>query len=214
MLKRFGSDWGGWIVDIDLIRDGDTILAAGMANDITFEEELLKQRSNLHFIGVDPTPAAVQRYRQSINEKLITTENYLHLAQALDSGENQKIQVEGVQYDTISFPELLTSCLIFEPISLVKLDIEGAEYMIFKNVTAETIRSVRQIGIEIHHWAEPPAFQGYTLQDSIDLINQIKSYGYRFVFHNVNVPARRIQEGLFIRNDLAGDYTDIDPMTL
>lgn len=37
MLKKIGSDWGGWIVDTDLIRKNSFILSAGLAHDITFD---------------------------------------------------------------------------------------------------------------------------------------------------------------------------------
>lgn len=196
-LKRLGSAWGGWVIDIDLIENGDKILSAGLAHDITFEEELLKLK-DVKFVGVDMTDVAEQHVNMCFARGSINSENYKYIKAALTAENADSVIVEGMNCRGAGLKEFLDS----GELSMIKLDIEGSEYNVFDAVKS---MSVKQAAVEFHHWVP---HVGKKLKDSLDLIEKIKTYGYKLVFHNVNVPERQIQECLFIRNDLAGSYEE------
>ena len=62
---RLGTEYGGWVVDIDGIKPGDVILDLGLGEDISFTEELVKIR-DVTVVGVDPTEKS-HRYVESLS---------------------------------------------------------------------------------------------------------------------------------------------------
>ena len=55
MNKQFlGTDYGGWVLDVDSVNDGDTIISGGIGTDISFDREISKLK-NVTIIMVDPT---------------------------------------------------------------------------------------------------------------------------------------------------------------
>lgn len=191
MLKRFGSNYGGWTVETDLVSDNDIILAAGMGDDISFEEEIFKFNNTLKFVGLDPNRGAGNFFK--IKEPLFKS-NYIFFNKALSAKVKYDFSTcDNISCKSLSFQELLDSY----DFSVVKIDIEGSEYECIESVA--NLHNVKQIAVEFHHWV--PAYNK-TIEMTYSAINKLKKDGFRLVFHKVNVPSRKIQECLFIRNDL------------
>ena len=60
-------------------------------------------------------------------------------------------------------------------ISMLKLDLEGAEYELFKNLTQKDLVGYRQIFVEFHHHA----IKKYTLEDTRKIVQKITDFGYK-----------------------------------
>jgi FkbM family methyltransferase len=221
-LTYLGTDWGGWTVDLDLIPEGSTVISAGLANDFSFDVELIR-RKRCFVIGIDPTRLSRDAHTYFRDHRVLTERNFLLIQKAL-YGETGKIITLGgpaktVFYkgeggetaETISLQELLDH---YENVSVLKMDIEGSEYSVLQHI--DHLR-VPQICIEFHHWLNRDGDQYpsaevthyYSLQDTLGLIHKIKKMGYKLVHTAMADPIRGFQEGLFIRVDLAGAYKEI-----
>ncbi len=191
MLKRFGSNYGGWTVETDLISDNDIILAGGIGDDISFEEELFNQNNTLKFVGADPNEGSRKFFSK---KEPHFKSNYIFFNKALSA----KVKYDFSTCDNINCKSICIQGLLNDyNFSVVKLDIEGGEYECIESVS--NWRNVKQIAVEFHHWV--PAYNK-TIEMTHYAINKLKKDGFRLVFHKVNVPSRKIQECLFIKEGL------------
>lgn len=179
MLTRLGSDYGGHWVDLELIKDGDTILDCGVGYDLTFAEAILARRK-VNIIGIDPS-IAVHRYvqgqwmpaeysfmrgavsRQS-KVKMYFSKNIQGSESTLSDhrsviGGNSSYEAEGVRLDKLLNPRT----------SLVKLDIEGMEYEVYRDSFGVT-----QVCIEFHHGI----VETFTEQETLRIVDEFRDYGY------------------------------------
>lgn len=76
----------------------------------------------------------------------------------------------------VAFAEVIDSCP--EPITLVKVDIEGAEYEILAKTPAEIWQGVRAISLELH--GDP---EGQVSQN--EFLDRLKSYGFQVEHESV-----------------------------
>lgn len=191
MLKRFGSNYGGWTVEADLISSNDIILAAGIGDDISFEEELFNHNNTLKFVGLDPNDGSRKFFAK---KEPYFKSNYIFLNKALSAKTKYDFSTcDNVSCKSLNFQELLDSY----DFSLVKLDIEGSEYECIESIS--NWRNVKQIAVEFHHWV--PSYNK-TIEMTYSAIDKLKKDGFRLVFHKVNIPSRKIQECLFVRENL------------
>ena len=155
--QMLGTTYGGWVVDLDSINDGDVIIDAGLGEDISFLEGLNKHKK-VKIIGVDPTEKS-HRFVESKNLDNLTlikkavekhgvdkitmfkNSNPNHVSESVYS-DHASTKGEKYDIDCISIKELREK---YNP-SVIKIDIEGAEY----NVIPECI-GVKQVCIEFHH---------------------------------------------------------------
>lgn len=191
MLKRFGSSFGGWTVETNLISNGDIILSAGLGDDISFEEEIFKFNSTLKFVGLDPNKGAGNFFK---TKEPLFKSGYIFLNKALSAKTDYNFSTcDNVPCKSLCFQELLDSY----DFSVVKLDIEGSEYECIESIA--NWHNVKQIAVEFHHWVSA---YNKTIEMTYSAIDKLKKDGFRLVFHKVNIPSRKIQECLFIREDL------------
>jgi FkbM family methyltransferase len=225
MTNKFtylGTDWGGWTVDLDLVPQGSRVISAGLANDFSFDVEMIRRRG-CFVIGIDPTELAQDAYIHFKGHGILNDNHFVLIRKALFGETGKTITLGGpaktVFYqgaggetaETLSLQDLLDR---YQNISVLKMDIEGAEYSVLHNVHR---LAIPQVCIEFHHWLNregdqfpsPDVHHDYSLQDTRELIHRIKGMGYKLVHTAIGDPARRFQEGLFIRKDLAGAYHDI-----
>ena len=185
-LSRLGSEYGSSVVVLDLIAPESTIISAGVGEDISFDLELIKQKG-CKVIGIDPTDKA-----KTYVEK-IRNENYVFLQKALFSQNRNSVTMykssrpdyvsESVtrshrsvassdcyEAQTISIEELLKE---YPDISLLKMDIEGAEYDVLNSIEK---LNIPQIYVEFHHFCTQ-----YSPQDTYRCIEHVKALGYELV---------------------------------
>jgi FkbM family methyltransferase len=191
-MEYLGTEYGGWLVDLDLIPERSTIVSAGIGEDISFDLELIKQK-RCNIIGVDPTPKS-----HSFIERQNMLTNFLLVKKALDSESDKEIKMyknsnpnhvsesilpshfsvkKGESYlaKTISLQNIFEK---YDDISLIKMDIEGSEYNVLNSL--ETIpASVKQMCIEFHHFCTD-----HNMDDTHKVISLLKDFGFKKHYMN------------------------------
>lgn len=189
-MKMIGTDYGGWAVDLDLIPYGSTVIAAGVGEDISFDLGLIRLKG-CNVIGIDPTEKAKRFVEKNPNE------NFVFIQKALCAESGRKIRIyknsnpqwvsesitpthnsvkttDFYEADSISLKELLEK---YNNISVLKMDIEGAEYEVLNSIER---LDVPQICIEFHH-----VCTDFTLEQTIRCIDRLKNMGY-VIAHRVD----------------------------
>lgn len=198
MMKKLGSAWGGWLIETSLIRDNSVVVSAGLAHDITFDVALMEMNDTIKVIGIDPTPSSkqsVDNLPANLKERFIYVDKALHGTQgqvSLGGDANSILQpLNATLYQALSLNEVMDGV----DVCLLKMDIEGSEYSVFRHLDK---LNADQVCVEWHHWLG----SGYTVNDTLNCIDRIVQFGYIEVARSTNLPERIIQESLFVRRDL------------
>ncbi len=203
-MEFLGTDYGGWLLNLDLVPQNSTIISAGIGEDISFDLELIR-RKTCQIIGVDPTLKS-HKFIESQSDLV----NFSLLKKALDKNEDDVVFMYentnpnyvsesilpthhsvGKNYycaETITLPELFKQ---YENISVVKMDVEGSEYDVLENL-AFIPDSVKQMCIEFHHFCTE-----YDLEDSQKILEHLKNLGFNKVYSN---KPNSIEEVTLVRN--------------
>lgn len=191
-----GTNYGGWEIDIDSLSDGDFVIDAGLGEDISFLEELLKYK-NVSIIGIDPTEKShryvekkaiknFQLIKKAIASKdiekikIFKNSNPNHVSESYYS-EHQSVNENFYEVDTISFSDIIEK---YKP-SLIKMDIEGAEY----DVLMECI-GVKQICVEFHHHC----LTNKTIDDTSNIIDTFAKNGYKVISNRDGIEYTLLKE--------------------
>ncbi len=202
-IKYLGTQYGGWVVDLDSINDGDFIICGGMGEDISFEEELLNNKK-VKIVEVDPTKKSHLFFEKKLSENKELSNNITLVKSAIESNSENKVKIfknkfpdyvsESVnnnhsyvhddyyEVDVITISDLIKT---YKP-SFIKLDIEGSEY----NVIEECI-GIKQVCVEFHHHC----LSDKTFEDTISIVNKFLENNYQIIDNRQNY-----QEVTFLLN--------------
>ena len=157
-IKYLGTEYGGWSIDLDSIKEGDVIIDAGLGEDVSFLTDLHKY-IGFNVVGIDPTKKshdyllsnpvknmhllkmAIGKFGQD-KMTIFKNNNPDHVSESCYSDHLSTLGMESYEIKCISFKELIEK---YSPV-LIKMDIEGTEY----DVLHECI-GVKQICVEFHH---------------------------------------------------------------
>jgi FkbM family methyltransferase len=162
-LQKIGSDYGGYFISCSGIGPHSIIYSLGLGEDISFDLGLI-HRFGVSVHAFDPTPR-VKTWLQSQN--LPEPFHYQDVGIADFDGEaafylpakpnfishsivharqysEQSIRVPMIRLST-AMRRLGHMC-----IDILKMDIEGAEYVVLEDIVREEI-SINQIVVEFHH---------------------------------------------------------------
>ena len=179
-VVHLGSEYGGWWIDLDAVRDGDTVLDIGVGHDVSFALELLKHRK-VRIILIDPSEesrsvAAGVPGSQFICAAVTAVDGhrrlYQHASRQTSASlcpDNRNVSEE--TFDIVPCLALWKLIDEFRP-SLVKMDIEGEEYACYRDCF-----SVRQVAIEFHHRLMVKKTPQYTE----DAIADFRSHHYEVI---------------------------------
>ena len=221
-LTKIGSDWGGTHLSLDLIPPGSLIISCGISDDITFDTFLIENK-NCFIVGVDPTEKAnetIQKYYEAnsaIRQKFNLMRKAVHartgLVVVLGGSAHTLLSPAGEPAVTISLEDLV---LTYPGASVLKLDIEGAEFVALESLTLRL--RIPQLAISFHTWLNSSSDQYpntgvpeglFTERDVLECCQKIKNMGYKLVYESHEDNYRLGQETLFIRKEFASNFKDI-----
>lgn len=199
-LTKVGSEYGGWTVCLDLIPYGSTIISAGIGEDITFDEGLVNLK-NCSVVGIDPTLKSIQYIKEkdplsfTLLEKALWSDeggvklyhntNPSHVSESVLESHHST----GDSYhecESITLPQILSE---YANISLIKMDVEGAEYAILKNLGS---LNIPQVCVEFHGFCTDKKDE-----DTLECAKKMDKLGY--AVSHVSPTGREIT---FCRKDL------------
>ena len=181
-----GTEYGGWMLNLELVPRHSTVISAGVGEDISFDLHLIKDRS-CKVIGIDPTPKS---HRFIENQKDLTNFELVKMALYSNNGDMIKIYKtkrndyvsESILPDHQSvnnfdsyFSETISLNKIFEEyeeISVIKMDIEGSEYGVIQALKYIP-DSVKQFCVEFHHFCTSK-----TIDDTKEMIKILVELGF------------------------------------
>lgn len=159
--KWLGNDYGGFYVNLDNINEDSIIYSFGIGEDISFDKEII-EKTKAKVYGFDPTPKSIEWVKKNeikgfeFKKYGIGTENgnsKMYLPKNPDhvSGSVLETKNTGGEYVLIELRTLksIMKELGHTGIDILKMDIEGLEYAVLKNIIKEQIE-IGQILVEFH----------------------------------------------------------------
>lgn len=185
-LEFLGTNYGGWLLDMDLVPQGSTVISAGVGEDISFDLELIK-RKECKIVGIDPTPKShryiesaslphnfilIKKALDNTNDsviKLFKNNNPLHVSESILGSHGSVNNFDYYLTETVNLQNLFDA---YNNISVIKMDIEGSEYKVIESLVTVP-DSVRQLCVEFHHFCSAK-----TLDDTKAAIQILKNLGF------------------------------------
>jgi len=183
--KFFGTAYGGWNVATTAIDKNSVVYSFGIGEDASFDSALIAEY-NLTVHGFDPTPKSIDWIKkQPLSENFILhtyglaqfdgeltfhpPKNENHVSHSIFNQSSSNTNTINVPVKTLS---TILKILNHDRIDILKMDIEGAEYEVLKNILDSPIRP-RQILIEFHH-----RFPAVGIKQSKEAISALKDADY------------------------------------
>ena len=182
-IQRFGSDYGHFHCDPDLIPQGATILDCGVGTDISFAEGLHAARPDTRFVLVDHMDES-ERFVNKVRGYSWTT---FIKAAVTARGAGTTVQMHKHRTDsgsetlyadhhfanpraryTVAAVSLADLIATHKP-ALVKMDCEGVEYSCLQEAIG-----VPQVCVEFHH----RMMSAFTSADTERIIAEFVAAGY------------------------------------
>lgn len=153
LIERLGSANGGWWVDLDYVPRGSCIIDGGVGFDVSFAREVIT-RAGAYAVGVDPSPASWDYVNglhlvdyEFVLGAIIADGSFTRIYRNPIGSESCYPDHRGVGNSNYMSVGIMLSDLISQKNpSLIKLDIEGAEYGVYRQCFG-----VAQVCIEFHH---------------------------------------------------------------
>jgi len=185
----FGNRFAEWTFFPDKINMDSIVYSFGVGQDISFETELIKHY-NLQIYAFDPAPESI-RWLQG--QQLPDNFQFYPFGLANKDGfvsfmipDNPKLSSlritdsESVDNKTLTLEVRKLSTILNvlgnSKIDILKMDIEGAEYLVIDDIVAASVE-INQLLIEFHH-----RFGRYDIYDTKKAIEKLNQAGY-FIFH-------------------------------
>jgi len=161
--ERFGSEYGGWCVASDYLRNDAIVYSFGIGTDISFDLEIIA-KYGVSVFAFDPTPKSIewvkaqapphqfrlQEYGLADHDGTVAfypPNNPAHISHTIlnrSATADQAIEVNVFRLKTI------LERLGHQRLDVLKMDIEGAEYSVIDDILASSM-PVGQICVEFHH---------------------------------------------------------------
>ncbi len=187
-IKYLGTEYGGWVIDLDSINYGDIIICGGVGEDISFEEELLKYK-DITIIEIDPTEKSHRFLENRLTDKMklikcaIESDDKTHVriyknkfpdyvSESVNTSHSY-VYDDFYEAEVISIKKLKDE---YKP-SFIKLDIEGSEY----NVLEDCI-GINQVCVEFHHHC----LSDKSYEDTMRLVNLFLENNYQIIDNRKN----------------------------
>lgn len=83
-------------------------------------------------------------------------------------------EVVSYEVETVTIQSLLKRIGV-ERVSVMKLDLEGAEYNLLERITQNDLRQIDQLFVEFHHHA----IEARDRNDTVNLVRKVSEFGFR-----------------------------------
>ncbi|MGV2829551.1 FkbM family methyltransferase [Myxosarcina sp. GI1(2024)] len=151
-LKKIGTDYGGWVVPVSLIKSNSICYCVGCGEDISFDLGLIDY-FDCDVYGFDPTPRAINHVNNVAGQnpkyhfyeiglwdkqdqlKFFVPKNPVHVSHSLLNLQ----RTEDFIYVEVKRLKNLMEELGHYKIDLLKIDIEGAEYKVIQSIIEDNI---------------------------------------------------------------------------
>lgn len=186
--ERHGSDYGGWVIKRGSVNRDSIIYSVGIGEDITFDLSVI-DKYGVRVHAFDPTPEvrdwlhAQQLPAQFVYKDVALSDsdgymkfykpenpNFISHSVVEINSQNAYVEVPAKRLRT------LMNELGHDHIDILKIDIEGAEYAVLKDVLNAGIK-IDQILVEYHHFFD--SISAADTERSIALLNQ---HNYRIFY--------------------------------
>jgi FkbM family methyltransferase len=161
--KWYGNIYGGFYVHPDIINENSIVYSFGVGEDLSFDLEMI-ERHNCNVFCFDPTPKSIKWVKnQKLNEKIhfyefgISNKNEfenLYLPKNSNHVSGSVVIHKNIDINNFVRVEMKTLSSIMKKLNhsyldVLKIDIEGAEFLVIENILNESI-PIKQIMIEFH----------------------------------------------------------------
>ena len=200
---KYGDPNNDWVFYPNLINSQSRILSFGVGENLSFEYELVK-RFDCKVDVFDPTPKSIEWFKKNISVQSVVLHEYgvsdidgfLEFMPPDNPDHVSHTTVKGVYKTTpiqLKVQKLSTILgnLKIMNLDILKLDIEGSEYPVIKDLITSRIRPV-QILVEYHH-----RFHGFSFESTRSSVDSLRKYGY-----DVFSVSKNSQEISFISNEI------------
>jgi FkbM family methyltransferase len=182
-IQHIGSEYGGWPVDLDSVPPRSTVISGGIGTDASFDKGIIKLKQ-CSVVGIDPTKkshdyieqeningltlvkAALTGERKTKEIKIYKQKNPDYVSESILSS-NENCSSEYHLSNTVGIEEILSR---YSDISILKLDIEGAEYEVIDSLPEIEIP---QLCIEFHHFCTD-----FSEEDTRNALQKLFKLGY------------------------------------
>jgi len=159
---RLGTHYGGWWIEPDLLGSDSTVYSVGIGEDISFDLALIDMVGcTVH--AFDPTPRSLRWLKSQVLPKEFVIHPYgiadhdgkapfyppanrewvSHSIFPIPNSVGPVVPVDFKRFPTVM------QLLKHDRLDLLKMDIEGAEYGVLKEILRESL-AVKQIAVELH----------------------------------------------------------------
>ncbi len=188
--KEFhGSEYEGWCVASNMLQPDSIVYSIGIGDDVSFDYSLI-QRYQVQIFAYDPTPESIdwiskQNTPESFHFFGEGLAHYDGVAQFYRSKKETNVchsmtQRKETVKEGIEVPvkRLATLCRQnnHSAISLLKMDIEGAEYDVLDDIMKGDIK-IDQILVEFHH-----RFKNISVNKTKGALSLLNRMGYKIFY--------------------------------
>lgn len=189
----YGSSYGGFYVNTDLLNQDSIVYSFGIGKDISFDLSCIKKHGCKIF-AFDPTPKSIQFIEveqppkvfqffdygicasQSGEKTFFLPENPKATSGSLETIEQVNCQ-NAIKVQMKQFNDIVKE-LNHEHIDVLKMDIEGSEYEVLEQIMDSQI-SIDQILVEFHDRMFDDEHS-----KSIEIVKKMKTKGYVIFAHS------------------------------
>jgi len=186
----FGNQFANWTFNPDNINAESIVYSFGIGTDISFDVQMI-QKFGLKVFAYDPTPKSIEWLKtqnvpanfmaQQIGLADFNGEISFHLPENENYVSCSIIDTEGFSNEKSVKAKVLTLITLMEQnghqkIDILKMDIEGAEYDVIKNIVNSDLK-ISQILIEFHH-----RFKDVGIKKTIEAIDILNKFGFKIFF--------------------------------
>jgi FkbM family methyltransferase len=207
-VEWFGTHYGGFYLFPEVLKKKPVILSFGIGQDLSFDRAV-SDRFACQVICFDPTPKSINWiknqnqdlvkglvfFQYGISEKTQHTKFFLPNNEDYVSGSViLRNDLNSQDYIDVELKSIVDICLELniKHIDVLKMDIEGAEYNVLKNLIATNI-FVGQILVEFHDRMFSDGFL-----KSRETVKIMKDHGYKISAHS-----KSFEEVSFIHSSLS-----------